>query len=346
MTAFRSRRASRRAHRTLRVTVTEWGVAAWLLLGAPLGRGGAVTSAMVTSTPPAPIFLLPTTNPFGMANVGAFAAPALADVDGDGDLDALVGNSDGEMAFFRNTGSASAPAFDSPSLQPFGLHLVGYGANPHFVDIDGDGDLDAFVGSTYGDSYLFTNTGSATSPAFLDAGLNPFGLANVGTYSSPTFGDLDGDGDLEALIGNAAGDTVLFTNTGSATSPAFATGVTNAFGSANVGSYATPTLVDLDGDGDLDAAIWNGAGDLLFFENTGSAASAAFASPTTNPFGLGDAGSFGVGDLADIDGDGDLDAFVGNAAGDVLLFRNLAPHPLFEDDFETGNTDEWSSTVP
>lgn len=293
-----------------------------------------------------PIFQLPSTHAFGLGDVGAYAAPGFVDVDGDGDLDAFVGNSAGEIRFFENTGTSKSAAFASPSLQPFGLHVVTYGAVPRFVDIDGDGDLDAFVGSGYGDVVFFENTGSASSPAFLDAGFGALGITNVGNYACPALGDLDGDGDLDLLVGVEAGDTFLLANTGSAIAPAFAAGSIHPFGLSNVGSFAAPALVDLDGDGDLDALLGDGDGDALFFANTGTAASAAFASPVSEPFGLTNVGGFGVADFADIDGDGDLDAFVGNAAGQSVFFQNLTAHPLFDDDFESGGTWHWTVTVP
>ena len=39
-----------------------------------------------------PIFQTAVTNPYGLSNVGSFARPTFADIDGDGDLDALIGN--------------------------------------------------------------------------------------------------------------------------------------------------------------------------------------------------------------------------------------------------------------
>jgi hypothetical protein len=51
-------------------------------------------------------------NPFGLFDVGVDASPALADLDGDGDLDAFVGSSDGTITFFENLASLcpGAPA--------------------------------------------------------------------------------------------------------------------------------------------------------------------------------------------------------------------------------------------
>jgi hypothetical protein len=81
--------------------------------------------------------------------------------------------------------------------------------------------------------------------------------------------DIDGDGDLDAFIGNSNGSTLFFRNTAANNSadPAYAA-ATSAFGITDVGNYASPSLVDIDGDGDLDAYIGNAEGDILFFRNT------------------------------------------------------------------------------
>ena len=62
-----------------------------------------------------------------------------------------------------------------------------------------------------------------TSPAFIERSdsLNPLNGVDVGWYSTPSFADLDGDGDLDAFIGEGDGTIKYFQNTGSATSPAF-----------------------------------------------------------------------------------------------------------------------------
>jgi hypothetical protein len=106
---------------------------------------------------------------------------------------------------------------------------------------------------------------------------------------------------------------VLYENTGTATAPAFAAGVSNPFGiSAPLTDYMFPQFVDLDGDGDLDLLSTEYA-DLFYNENTGTVTAPAFGSPSAaNPFGL----TAGVGltapAAADLDIDGDQDVLVGH----------------------------------
>ncbi|MCF4970141.1 VCBS domain-containing protein [Nostoc sp. CMAA1605] len=275
----------------------------------------------------APKFLAPITNPFGLTDVGLNASPTFADIDGDGDLDAFVGNSDGNTLFYRNIGSAKAPQFDASITNPFGLTDVGFDASPTFADIDGDGDLDAFVSGVSGDTFFYRNTGTAKNPVFAAPTTNPFGLTDVGLYAKTTLGDIDGDGDLDAFVGDGDGNTLFYRNTGTAKNPVFAAPITNPFGLIDVGYRAAPVLADIDGDGDLDAFVSNDHGNTFFFRNTGTKTNPVFAAPIANPFGLINVGPiFAKPALADIDGDGDFDAFVGNRAGNVLFFKlNFTP---------------------
>ena len=60
------------------------------------------------------------------------------------------GKNDGTLHYFENTGSAVAPAFTelTGAANPFDGVDVGFNARPSFADLDGDGDLDAIVGSS------------------------------------------------------------------------------------------------------------------------------------------------------------------------------------------------------
>ncbi|MEI2767244.1 MAG: FG-GAP-like repeat-containing protein [Nitrosomonas sp.] len=292
-----------------------------------------------------PIFAASSTNPFGLSDVGALANPTFVDIDGDGDLDAFVGNGGfyssngyydslgGDTLFFRNIGTTSNPKFATAVTNPFGLSHVGFGANPTFVDIDGDGDLDAFIGNGYfgGSTLFFRNIGTVSNPKFSTASSNPFGLIGLDYYASPTFADIDSDGDLDALLGEGSGNTVFQRNIGSKSTPIFAAASFNSLGLIDVGYSAEPTFVDIDGDGDQDAFIGNRSGDVIFFRNTGTANNPFFATPVTNPFNLSDVGDTASPTFVDIDDDGDQDAFVGNHDSDTLFFRNVgtASIPIF-----------------
>ncbi|SBO44420.1 Hint domain-containing protein [Cyanobium sp. NIES-981] len=302
------------------------------------GSLGANADLVIDTTAPTgsffqdPAYAAPSTNPFGISDVGSYASPALADADGDGDLDLFIGNSDGNTLFFRNTANpgATAPAFDAPSTNPFGITDVGASATPAFADADADGDLDLFIGNKDGNTLFFRNTASpgATAPSYAAASTNPFGITDVGYFAKPAFADADGDGDLDLFIGNKDGNTLFFRNTASpgATAPAFDAPSTNPFGITDVGYQASPAFADADGDGDLDLFIRNSYGNTLFFRNTASpgATAPAFDAPSTNPFGITAVGSAASPALADADGDGDLDLFIGNKDGNTLFFRNTA----------------------
>ena len=163
-------------------------------------------------------------NPLNGVDVGNFSAASFADLDGDGDLDAVVGDDLGHHDYFQNTGTAIAPAFAerTGAANPFNGVDFQYRSTPSFADLDGDGDFDAIVGDNNGTLHYFQNTGSATAPVFTErtGAANPLN-GGVGYYSAPSFADLDGDGDLDALVGDLDGILHYFQNTSTATAPAF-----------------------------------------------------------------------------------------------------------------------------
>ncbi len=351
------------------------------------GNGNTLFSRN-TGTAISPTFAAPLTNPFGIANMGAGAMETFADIDGDGDLDAFIGQYDGTLQFLKNIGTSFNPQFATPQANLFGLNtVVGGAADPTFVDIDGDGDLDAFVGDYAGDTLFFNNNGTTQNPAFAPSITNPFGLALINFGSSridPKFVDIDGDGDLDAFIGwyhfTGSGNW-FYRNIGTAQDPKFYSVGSHSFGLGDVSSttfadidgdgdqdqlvgnykntgtgfssfftwngvglpdlnyFMDPTFVDIDGDGDLDAFVGmghsylhNNEGNTLFFKNTGTATQAVFnGAPVINPFGLTDLGDFANPTFVDIDNDKDLDAFVGDAAGNTQFYRNTGTvlNPVF-----------------
>jgi Domain of unknown function (DUF4347)/FG-GAP-like repeat len=269
-------------------------------------------------------------DPFNGVDVGSNSAPSFADLDGDGDTDALIGAQDGTLRYYRNTGSTTNPVFTIQTgvENPFdGVDVGGYSA-PSFADLDGDGDTDALIGVEDGTLRYYRNTGSATNPVFTaQTGVeNPFNGVDVGSDSTPSFADLDGDGDADAVIGAGDGTLRYYRNTGSTTNPVFTaqTGVENPFNGVDVGLYSTPSFADLDGDGDADAVIGENDGTLRYYRNTGSTTNPVFTAQTgaANPFNGVNLGSDSTPSFADLDGDGDAEALIGARDGTLRYYRS------------------------
>ncbi len=302
-----------------------------------------------SSTAPAFAELTGTANPFAAVDVGYSSQPELADLDGDGDLDAVVGESLGTLHYLANTGSSTAPAFAelTGTANPFAGIDVGLSSSPALVDLDGDDDLDLWLGEEPGGIWAFANTGWSMAPAFaeLTGTANPFGAVDLGEQSAGALADLDGDGDLDAVAGALLGRLDFFTNTGRPWAPALVaqTGTANPFDGVDIGARSTPMLVDLDGDGDLDAVVGATDGSLHYFANTGSSAAPAFfetgGTANPNPLGGFDAGDHASPDLADLDGDGDLDAVVGAFSGTLHYYLNTGSStaPAFSEQTGSAN---------
>jgi len=233
---------------------------------------------------------------------------------------------------------ADAQNFAPAQVNPFGIAPTSDYSFPEFVDIDNDSDLDLFVGEYYGGLKLFMNIGTPGSPAF-DAPLqNPFGLDSVAGYiTAVDFADMDNDGDFDCFIGSTDNIFLYFENIGTQVVPNFAAGVSNPFGITGITENSLPELADLDGDGDFDLMVGAYYGVFQYFENIGSISSPSFDLPVENPFGLVNTYGFASPCFADIEGDGDLDMFVGSYSPDVMFFRNTgtASAPAFEEPIES-----------
>ena len=237
-------------------------------------------------------------------NLARFPAAFHLDVDQDGVRDLLFSpntpletNDDESVHFFRNTGTEDEPAwqFITETYLQDGMVDLGRGAYPSFHDFDGDGLLDLAVANkeryegvdqTPAAVAVFRNVGTTTEPQFDLVDLDWIALEDFQIESPyPAFGDLDGDGDLDVLVGDELGRIHEFTNVAPAGAwPEFALTALSipedGSGEAiDVGQFATPQLHDMDGDGDLDMDVGENNGTLTLFERTSVGSWSKYISP-------------------------------------------------------------------
>ncbi|MDO8971675.1 MAG: VCBS repeat-containing protein, partial [Saprospiraceae bacterium] len=230
--------------------------------------------------------------------LNSFPATFYFDYDQDGkkDLIAALNNAtSGEdrdaIWFYKNTSNVPGQHFfELQTKNIFSVDMIDMGtsAHPAFADVNADGLLDLVVGNygyfsfingnsvfTNSRLVLFLNVGTPTEPAFDLADDDFAGLSQFapGDFDfSPTFGDIDGDGDLDLLVGNNIGGIYCYRNIAGPNQPFILQYDTNPMwlDLDVIGSISTPIVYDLDQDGLQDLVLGERAGDINFFKNMGT----------------------------------------------------------------------------
>ncbi len=270
-------------------------------------------------------------------DVGSESVPAFGDWDGDGDADLLVGDKiadDGRetarVFAFENVTTGSGEA-RFRALGP--LPIEGsYHFAPALGDLDGDGDADLLLGTWRDGILAFRNDGPLPGGGARWTPLPEATLAlSRGSNATPALGDVDGDGDLDLVAGEASGELNFWRNEGAEGSgwPSFAL-VTDRLGGVDAGRRSAPALADWDGDGGLDLLVGSESESVAvwrFGPPAGSGTAGNDEPPTLSggePVG-DDLPAFAAPAIFDFDADGDADLFVGGVGGGVMLYERVAP---------------------
>jgi hypothetical protein len=193
---------------------------------------------------------------FASIDHSIYSAAAIGDISGDGLPDAIVGDLNGGIFYHRNTGTGFEQVngvFDFISLGGWSV--------PRFTDMDSDADLDIVVGNEAGNLHYYENEGTPIAPSWVEV-MGYFGTIDVGSNCSPTFGDIDLDGDIDVVAGDLFGDLHCYLRRGISwmVNTTILTGI-------STDQNAAPALVDLDHDGDLDLVLGDYDGTFKYYRN-------------------------------------------------------------------------------
>jgi len=295
-----------------------------------------------------------------MLDVSWQAAPAVADIDGDGLLELITGSmfmsaTGGEQAppdrpglfMYKNVGTKEQPKLHRVPFPLQGRWGETFLLNPVFTDWDGDGLLDVLIGAN-SQTVVYRNVGTKAEPMFLRQ--KPLRIDWVTHMVHPGWmGDWDGDGGLDYLQAHGGSTVALHSAMRVGNPPLFkevamlrtAQGSNMCHKPEHGDAWAVAVAYDWDGDGDLDTVVGDVAGYVWLYSNTGSRAEPSFAegvrlqladgvplvagidpdTPVTDFTVL--QGNRAVPACGDYNGDGLTDLVCGDAVGGVTYFENV-----------------------
>lgn len=201
---------------------------------------------------------------FDGVRVGAFASPAVGDIDRDGRAELIVGtggfsSESGRIIVYRNTGTPQKPRWKEEGLA--GID-VGDDAVPALIDVNGDGRPDLVIGNSTGSLFLYRNTSKDGSISFAK---DPeyFRGISVGMYGMPAA--TSANGKVLIIAGNSMGKLYLLERPQNGKSGWQKTTLKIA-----CSSFAAPAFLPDSGGAVPSLVISDGNGQIHYFRNIGA----------------------------------------------------------------------------
>ena len=188
-----------------------------------------------------------------------------------GTNDLILGDRDGYVTLFLNTGTKESPRYDAGTkLRAGGKDIkVRSPSAPYLVDWNEDGNVDLLVGNGGGYLHLFLNQGSGSfAPGVMVKAIGKD--LDVGSNASPCVIDWNGDGRKDLVMGKGNGEIYIFLNEGANEQPIFGKPIQLNGGKLDVGSNSSLDVVDWNGDGKKDLVVGNDNGEIFVFINRGT----------------------------------------------------------------------------
>ena len=248
---------------------------------------------------------------------------------------------DNSDPMFTRVGSDTPYLLSGTRLQKtdFSYIVTGKVAHPFVVDWNEDGRKDLIVGADDGKIYYYENIGTNEKPLFLKREAIKEGKKelNVRSNASPFVADWNEDGKKDLIVGNGEGNIYYYQNVGTNEKPLFMSreAIKDGGKILNVGSNASPFVVDWNGDGKKDLIVGNGEGNIYYYQNVGTNKNPAFFKKGAIKEGKKDlnvrsnASPF----VVDWNEDGKKDLIIGNGDGNVYYYQNIGTNekPAFLD---------------
>ena len=200
------------------------------------------------------------------------------------------------VQYYHNVGMDTLSKFHylGDSMLTSGIVDVGTESHPVFFDYNGDGLMDIVMGN-YGQFEpsgvsksglaLYQNVGNDTAPAYQQINTDWSNLSRLnlnGLY--PSFGDMDGDGIADMVVGDYTGHVQFFKNTGTGGVASYPSLTHQNWFNINVGQNAAPFIYDLNGDSLNDLIVGSRGNNILYYWNFGTRTNPQFSQDSVNVF--------------------------------------------------------------